>query len=62
VLVFTKRDLLPPDASMPQVEANDALATHMISSASGHGLEDLKEELWQMIRQERTSEEVEEKT
>jgi GTP-binding protein len=62
VLVFTKRDLLPPDASMPQVEANDALATHMISSASGHGLEDLKEELWQMIQQQRSSEEVEEKT
>ncbi|HET9513035.1 MAG TPA: GTPase, partial [Gemmatimonadales bacterium] len=62
LLVFTKRDLLPPDGSMPPVEAEDALATHMISSASGQGLDQLKEELWQMIQQERSSEEVEEKT
>jgi GTP-binding protein len=59
LLVFTKRDLLPPDGSMPPVEAEDALATHMISSASGQGLDQLKEELWQMIQQQRTSEGVE---
>ena len=55
VLVFTKRDLLPPDAAPPSVES-DAVAVQVISAASGHGLEELKELLWRLVQEQRAEE------
>ena len=55
VLVFTKRDLIPPDASPPSIES-DAVAVQVISSASGQGLEELKELLWRLVQEQRAEE------
>jgi GTP-binding protein len=53
ILLFTKRDLLPPDAPLPRVDARGALAVLSISSVSGQGIDDLKELLWQLVQQQR---------
>jgi GTP-binding protein len=55
VLVFTKRDLLPPAASAPSIES-DAVAVQVISSASGQGLEELKDLLWRLVQEQRAEE------
>jgi GTP-binding protein len=55
VLVFTKRDLLPPDAAAPVIQS-DALAVQVISSASGHGVDELKELLWRLVQEQRAAE------
>ena len=56
LLVFTKRDLLPPEAELFPVAAPEAQAVQVISSASGQGLEDLKESLWRRVLQLRLDE------
>ena len=53
IVVLTKRDILPPDAVIPPVEAPDARDVMVISSASGHGLPELKERLWRMVQDAR---------
>jgi GTP-binding protein len=58
LVVLTKRDLLHADAVVPAIVAPKALSQHVISSAANIGLEELKEELWRLIRVERQSEEV----
>lgn len=49
VVVLTKRDLLPPDAELPVVEAPESSGQFVISSVSGAGLDDLKEFLWRFV-------------
>ncbi len=49
VLVLAKRDLLPPDSPVPAVQAPDAAGVLAISSATGAGLEELKEFLWTFV-------------
>ena len=49
VLVLTKRDLLPAADPLPRIEAPDAAARLAISSASGSGLDELKEFLWKFV-------------
>jgi len=49
VLLLTKRDLLPPDQSLPAVNAPDAAGMLAISSAAGTGLTELKEFLWSFV-------------
>jgi GTP-binding protein len=49
VLVLTKRDVLPPDASLPAVAAGGAAGSLVISSVAGTGLEELKEFLWRFV-------------
>jgi len=49
VLLLTKRDLLPPGDPLPPVEAPGAAGVLAISSASGSGLEELKEFLWKFV-------------
>lgn len=49
VLVLTKRDLLAPEAEVPEVPAPDAGGRHVISSVAGTGLEELKEFLWEFV-------------
>ncbi|MDZ4674801.1 MAG: GTPase ObgE [Gemmatimonadota bacterium] len=53
LVVLTKRDLLPADAPIPTVAAPDALATLVVSSAAGSGLEELKESLWRIVKEAR---------
>jgi GTP-binding protein len=49
VVLLTKRDLLPADASVPDLDAPEAAGMLAISSAAGTGLEELKEYLWKFV-------------
>jgi GTPase len=53
VLLLTKRDLLPAAGPVPAVEAPDAAGVLAVSSASGTGLEELKELLWTFVERAR---------
>jgi GTP-binding protein len=55
VVVLTKRDLLAERDGIPAIEAPEALGVLPISSASGSGLEDLKEFLWRTVGQVKTA-------
>ena len=56
VVVLTKRDLLAQSDPLPAVIAPDAAGTLAISSASGSGLDELKEFLWRFVEQARAEE------
>jgi GTP-binding protein len=49
VVLLSKRDLLPPENPLPQLETPGALGTLGFSSVSGSGLDDLKEYLWKAV-------------
>ena len=49
VVLLSKRDLLPSDGPLPELDAPGALGTLGFSSVSGRGLEDLKEYLWKAV-------------
>jgi GTP-binding protein len=55
VVLLTKRDLLPAEAELPVLTVPDALGVLPISSASGSGLEELKEFLWRTVESARVS-------
>jgi GTP-binding protein len=55
VVVLTKRDLLAERDEISAIEAPEALGVLPISSASGSGLEDLKEFLWRTVGQVKTA-------
>ena len=55
VVVLTKRDLLPPDAALPALEAPEAAGVLAISSAAGSGLDELKEFLWRFVESARAA-------
>src|SRR3954471_8987312 len=59
VVMLTKRDLLPAGAELPPIEAADAVAVLAVSSSSGQGVEQLKEYLWRLVEQAKTSEAAE---
>jgi GTP-binding protein len=56
VIVLTKRDLLPEDDAVPALDAPDAARQLTISSASGSGLEELKEFLFRFVAEARALE------
>jgi GTP-binding protein len=56
LVVLTKRDLLPAGSDLPQIDAPGALRTVAISSASGQGLDELKELLWSVVQEVRATE------
>ncbi|HEY1334084.1 MAG TPA: GTPase ObgE, partial [Myxococcaceae bacterium] len=58
LVVLTKRDLLPANASMPSLDAPESRAIIAISSAAGTGLEELKEGFWTFVEQAKTSDEA----
>ncbi len=49
-VVFTKTDLLPPDAPLPALDAPDAWAVHAVSAVARRGLTELTEDLWTHVR------------
>ena len=59
IVVLTKRDLLPAEAPLTELAAPDAVALHAISSASGEGIDALKELLWDVVSEARKQEEPE---
>ena len=60
LVVLTKRDLQEGDAALPAIDAPDALRVTAISSASGRGLEELKELLWSIVQEARATESADE--
>jgi GTP-binding protein len=56
IVVLTKRDVLPADAELPALDAPDAVKVVAISSASGQGIEQLKELLWTVVSAARDEE------
>jgi GTPase len=55
VVVLTKRDLLPDDHPLPELRAPEALGVRAVSSASGAGLDELKEYLWSLTGEAKAS-------
>ncbi len=51
VVILTKRDLLGPDDTIPQLIAPEAAGVQSISSAAGQGIDELKEYLWRLVEQ-----------
>jgi GTP-binding protein len=49
VVVFTKLDLLPPEATLPQLAAPDARAVLAVSAVARRGLGALREHLWRLV-------------
>ena len=56
VVVLSKRDLLPGGDEVPTLDAPDAVSQLTISSASGAGLEELKEFLFRFVAEARANE------
>ena len=56
LVVLTKRDLLPSDAALPVLAVPDAAGQVAVSSASGAGLDQLKERLWAFVQTARAGE------
>jgi GTPase len=56
VVLLTKLDLLGPRSLPPQVNAPEAAGVLPVSSASGQGIEELKEYLWKFVEQAKSTE------
>ncbi len=56
LLLLSKRDLLPDDDTVPTLEARGAVDQLTISSASGAGLEELKEYLFRFVADAKANE------
>jgi GTP-binding protein len=59
IVVLTKRDLLPPEAALPQLNTAGASGVMTVSSASGEGIEELKEYLWKFVEQAKSADTAE---
>jgi hypothetical protein len=55
VVLLTKLDLLGPGDPIPQLDAPGAAGVLAVSSASGQGIEELKEYLWKFVEQARST-------
>ena len=51
-VVITKADLLPDGEAVPDVDASGAWGVFVLSSVSGRGVQEWKEETWRRIREE----------
>ena len=58
VVLLTKLDLLGPEGPLPRLNAPEAAGVLPISSASGQGIEELKEYLWKFVEQAKAEEDV----
>jgi GTPase len=57
VVLLTKLDLLGPNDPLPSLDAPEAAGVLPISSASGQGIEQLKEFFWNFVEQAKSAEE-----
>ena len=53
VIVFSKRDLLPPSDPLPTLEAPESHRTLAISAVTNSGLDELKTTLWELVNEAR---------
>jgi GTP-binding protein len=56
VVILTKSDLQPAADPLPRLSVPDAAGIFAISSATGQGIEELKEQLWKFVEQAKTTE------
>jgi GTP-binding protein len=59
VVLLTKRDLLPPGATLPLIRAPEASGQLAVSSVAGSGLDELKEHLWKFVELAKAAEPAE---
>jgi GTPase len=59
LVILTKTDLQPPGDPPPRLNAPEAAGILAISSATGQGIDDLKEQLWKFVEQAKSAEAVE---
>jgi GTPase len=59
IVVLTKQDIQPPDQQLPQLRAPEASGVRAISSATGQGVEELKEYLWKFVEEAKVNESTE---
>jgi GTP-binding protein len=59
VVVLTKADLFPPNNPLPRLQAPGSKAVLAVSSASGQGIDALKEQLWKRVGEVKAAEPVE---
>jgi len=59
IVVLTKQDLQPPDHPLPQLRAPEAAGVRAISSATGQGVDELKEYLWRFVEGAKAAEAAE---
>jgi GTP-binding protein len=59
IVILTKGDLIGPDDLLPQLAAPEAAGVQAISSATGQGLEELKEYLWKLVEQAKAAQQSE---
>ena len=59
IVVLTKRDLLPASTPILQLNTAGAAGTIAVSSASGEGIDALKEYLWKFVEQAKTGDTAE---
>jgi GTP-binding protein len=57
LVLLTKLDLSPPGDPLPKIDASGAVGVLPVSSASGQGIEELKEYLWKLVEQAKSTEE-----
>jgi GTP-binding protein len=55
VVILTKQDLLSHGSPLPQLHAPEAAGILAISSASGGGIDELKEHLWKQVKQAKST-------
>jgi GTP-binding protein len=55
IIVLSKSDLIPPGDPMPAVEAPEARATMVLSSAARLGLESFNSKLWDLVTEARAA-------
>lgn len=60
LIVRSKRDLLPPDAPVPPLQAPDARAIVEVSSVARSGLERYNALVWELVEEARQADQVEE--
>jgi GTP-binding protein len=59
IVVLTKQDLQPPDHPLPQLRAPEPAGVRAISSATGQGVDELKEYLWRFVEEAKAAEATE---
>ena len=59
VVVVSKRDLIPPDATLPSLSAPDARAVLALSSAARTGLDEFSATLWDLVVEARLADQEE---
>jgi len=59
IVVLTKADLQPAELPLPPIQAPDSRGVFAVSSASGQGIEALKETLWKLVEEAKAGEPME---